>query len=425
MKRGKDGAERRTQGMLAPVGQLCAVAAFAMYVADLPSMAWAVVGAVGALLSPTPLLVFLVTLLYRDPSNVVGALTASDLVMLLVVVRASPSLRDVKQHRHSMHSGFGLLLVAVLVAASMVSGGSLTPLIRLALIVAFGFALGLSIQNMHALRAGLTVLLAYEVGMALVNTPSRLAGSVIQDPAQLGTAAALLFFLWRLPARSQLGRVAGLVLSVVGVVWSFTRGVWFAFVISLAGIRVARHAPVVSLAAVPIIAYITFGFADRVTAYFGLNRASAAFRSSSIEAGLQDFLASPLIGNGWSYEARSLLPGQLASSGATYNVLVYVGAAAGIVGLSALVLYLAVIALALRKDAAAFVLVLFFLGSSMTEMPLYPQSFSGLLGLAVLPAAVAWSRAGARLPTLEEADRESGIGSPSFRTSRVRWHPSK
>lgn len=410
--------ERRPLGLSATLGQLCVVAAIAMYVAGLPSNICLVAAAAGGLLAPTPLLVFLVPLLYRDPTTLIGQLTASDLMMLLVVFRALPSLLHLRRHRHARHSGLAMLLVAVLAGTSMVSGGSLSPLVRLALIAAFGFALGLSIQNMTALRAGLTVLLGYEVSMALVDTPSRLAGTVIQDPAQLGSAAALLFLLWRLPSRSQIGRLIGAVLGVIGVIWSFTRGVWFAFALSLAGIRVAPRAAVLSLVAVPIIAYLTFGLEDLVTDNFGLNRASASVRAASIAGGYQDFLASPLFGNGWSYERRFALPG-VSTSGATYNVLVYVGAAAGLLGLLALILYVVVVALDLRRDAAAFALVVLFLAASMTEMPLYPQSFTGFLGLAVLPATVAWSNSNAR--RIERDDAETaGSRTPRPRFGRKR-----
>ena len=377
------------------IGVLLLLSAGALHFIAAPAVVVLLLAAVGVLLSPRSVLVVLLMLLFRDPTVLAGRATPGDLLMLVLVLRSGSALSGWRQQAHARGSLAALALIAVLYAVSVVNGSDASALLRLALMVVVGFILGTDRLYRLAVRTGLSLLLLLELGSALLSPPMRLTGMLVQDPAQIAAVASMVFVLWAVPQERMWTTRSLQSAAVIALVWSLTRGAWFAFAFSVSLARRGRAAPLVTLAGVPLAAYLAFGFARGLTERLGLNRTSIDYRASSIRTGYRDFLDSPLIGNGWSFERQSDAFGAVTTTGASYNLVVYVAAAAGLIGLAVLILSLALLALESRNDSTAFGLLLLFVASSMTEMPLYPQSFIGLLGLALVPAAVGWSRGGA------------------------------
>lgn len=348
----------------------------------------AVVFAAGAtLLLPRRALVVLIVLTLRDPDVVVSRLAAADLLIVALVARVAVA------HPQQFARSWGakapllaLMLLGLLTFLTSYHGESATPLLRLVLFLVLGVALPLADPGLTALRVGLTGLIGTELALALLSPTDRLAGVIIDDPAQLGCVALLAISL--LPVTGRLSTSGTVTWATCGaaVLWTLTRGVWFAAALTLIGTRFLRRAPLLGVAAVPVAALGGLSVAAQLTAQLGLNPDSATARVTAISSGLDDFLSHPVLGQGWGYDLRSL---QLASGqvvAAPYNLFVYVAAAGGVLALVLLVLFIGSLAMRLAADRRSFCCLLLFLGLSMSEMPLYPRSFTALLGLAVLPA---------------------------------------
>jgi hypothetical protein len=315
---------------------------------------------------------------------VAGPLLASDVLLLVYLVRALALPRPVNTAPHRLIGPCLVLFLAWSVLATALAGASVTPLLRIAVYGAVFLALS---------RHGTDRRVVYGVmlGYAMVNLvggmlqgQTRLVGLDVGDPAQTGALllAALCPLLTR-ELRFTGSRVVAAAL-LGGIFLTQTRGVWFAAIVVLAVWALPRVSLARLVAVFLALGVLGLRTVDWVTDHFGLNGTSIDFRVHSIGNGIRDGLANPLFGSGWgNVSSMSHLRAHIADAPEEvrpYNLFVSVFAFVGVPGLLLLTLALGGLlhALIARKDAPLLFTVA-VLAMSLTEMTLYAGSMLTLL----------------------------------------------
>ncbi|WBB61984.1 O-antigen ligase family protein [Streptomyces sp. WMMC500] len=320
-------------------------------------------------------------------SPVVGPLLASDLLLLMYLVRVPvlPRQEGLGAARRLVGPSLALFLAWSLLA-TVIAGASATPLLRIAVYAAAFMAM--SRRGATERRVVYGVVLCY----ALVNLAggvlqgqTRLVGLDIGDPAQAG----MLLLAALCPLLSGELRFTGrwVVAAALlgGILLTQTRGVWFAAVVMLVVWRMPRRSPGRLVVVLLCMAVLGFEIVDSVSQRFGLNGDSVGYRVHSVVNGIRDGMANPVFGSGWGeVSSMEYLRQHLSDTPEEvlpYNLFISVFAFTGVPGLLLLTLFLAVLLISLRaaRSDAPLLFTVAVLAMSLSEMTLFAGSMLTLL----------------------------------------------
>lgn len=333
---------------------------------------------------------------------VVGDLLMADLLMMAWLARTL--IRPDKGGLRGPGAGrVGQALMLFLgwsILASYIDGASLTPLLRISLYAAVCLRLAYVPANRTLIYAVVTVFACWEIGGGILEGQTRLVGTHVGDPAQMGAlilAALIPIALGELRFLSW-GRWVVAAFLLYGVWLTQTRSIWFAttvvFAIWLfAGRGGGRTRTLVILGAVALIGFQVVG---RVTAALGLNDSSAAYRIDNISNGLRAGIAHPLVGSGWANVVGVDTSGAILNTGEVvqpYNLFINVFASVGVLGLVLLLAWLwTLLGRLVRRKDTPFYFVVAVLAMSFTEMPFYAGSLLTVLFFVYAGLGLAGSR---------------------------------
>jgi O-antigen ligase len=166
--------------------------------------------------------------------------------------------------------------------------------------------------------------------------------------------------------------------AVVGIVFTLSRGVWFAAGVELLALTLpwVRRRWFLAFIAGALIILGGLLIQQRVTEQLNLNPDSLALRQQSFQEAVSLIEENPVFGTGWSIgTVRQRDPGAVAP----YNLWLNLGASTGILGVCLFALFIALLARELVHDrrpevVAVWIYLLAFLAVSLEEMPIYADS---------------------------------------------------
>lgn len=347
-------------------------------------LAVGLLGALVLLTAPASLLMAAAVIMghgFTIPSlqaGLVGPLLATDILLLVWLTRT------VLRKHHDAATPFAranLLLVGFLgwaLLATIYVGGTVTPLLRIAVYAAVFMALSRYGVNKRHIYFMVLLYALVNITGGLVQGQTRLVGLDIGDPAQLG--AVILAALVPILAGDMKFRGQWLVVvALFGGIWmTQTRGIWFATIVVLAVWAQRRLSAGKVVALIMVLAVVGFQVVGRVTEALGLNPASRDYRAESIEEGIRSGLAQPIFGSGWATvdlvdaQGRPMVSDEFV---VPYNLLINVFTSVGTLGVVLLLLWLvALLRLLTPSRGAPLLFVTAFLALSVTEMTLYAGS---------------------------------------------------
>jgi len=323
------------------------------------------------------------------PIDIVGDISGSDLLIMLVIARLVARMISSDSLPISVPSQWLLLFTLWLWFTTVIAEESVTPILRLTVYAFLSIVLAAQssprTKNVYLIFGGYAV---FELIVSIpAELPGRVLGSTIGDPHQLSILclAALAPLLAAARTFTFPGRRLLIAFLVVGVLLTRTRGAWGALLVLLVVSQMSRLsgkrlvAILVSFATAGLILY------GPVTQAFGLYAQSKSIREETVLRGMRAGIDSPFVGVGWDAELGLLYAppkSQVLTAARTqpFNVFVSVFAFTGIPGLILWVGFLAhLLRLAIARCRAGFLFLSAFLAFSLSEMTIY----AGALGTII------------------------------------------
>jgi O-antigen ligase len=312
------------------------------------------------------------------PTDVLLAVFVARWIVQRLTTTEGPS-RELRSRRPWITA---LLLFLAWSWLSLWETGSMDTLTALARITLYGLAFFAAADDERLLKPLLVTFALYgtfEVALAALGiTPHvglRWYGAK-NDPQEFA-----ILLLAALPAALILPRkirwpVMGA--AVVGLVFTLSRGIWFAAGVELLALTIpwVRRRWVLAFIAGALMILGGLLIQQRLTEQLNLNPQSLALRQHSFQEGFSLIEQHPLFGTGWSIgTVRQSDPGALAP----YDLWLNLGASTGILGACLFALFVALLVRELVHDrrpevVAVWIYLLAFLAISLEEMPIYADS---------------------------------------------------